>query len=432
MYMKSSGLAAGLFAILLSSSSAIAQGGLPPPEATDPLTLGTMAGFPPLPEKRVVLGNVLQYPNARWAYHHMRELAPSKQVHRGAEAPTTLEEALVDLDAVRFDDGNGGETSIADWQRSTYTDALLVLHRGKIVYENYYVGMRPREPHSLWSLSKSIVGLLTTLLIEDGTIDGEATLAHYVPDLGGTAWGNATVQQTLDMTTAADYTEDFRDPKSGIFQYLFAANLIPPPADYPGPRTLYDHLVTVRGNGQHGAAFAYKTVDTEALGWVLRRASGKSLTALVEERIWSRIGAESNAYYLVDPIGTEIASVGFNATLRDLARFGEVLRNNGRHNGEQVIPAGVLAEIRGGADREKFKAAGQEARAGYSYHNQWWIPHDADGTFEAKGLGGQQLHVNPAAELVIVKFSSHPVGETVFTHRIDRAAFIGIAAALAR
>ncbi len=430
MRMKPSGLAAGLLAILLSSTSAMSQSALPPPETTDPVTLGTMVGFPPPPDRQVVLGNVLQYPNARWAYHHMREVAPTKQVYRGGDAPADLNERAADLDAVRFSDGNGGEISIADWQRSTYTDALLVLHRGNIVYENYHVGMLPRQQHSLWSLSKSLVGLLTTLLIEEGAIDGDATVSQYVPELAGTAWGDATVQQTLDMTTAVDYKEDFRDPKSGIFQYLFAANLIPPPPDYPGPRRLYDYMGTVRGGSEHGAAFAYKTVDTEALGWVLRRASGQSLATLLEERIWSRIGAEADGYYLVDPIGTEIASIGFNATLRDLARFGEMLRNDGMHDGRAVIPASVVAEIRRGADRGKFKAAGQEARAGYSYHNQWWIPHDEDGSFEAKGLGGQQLHINPAAEMVIVKFSSHPVSETLFTHRVDRAAFAAIAAAL--
>ena len=432
MRVKPFGLAAGLLAILLSSTSVMSQGALPPPETTDPIKLGTMAGFPPPPDRQIVLGNVLQYPNARWAYHHMREIAPTRQVYRGADAPAVLAHAPAELDALRFNDGNGGEIDIAEWQRSTYTDALLVMHRGTVVYENYHVGMLPRQPHSLWSLSKSFVGLLATMLIEDGVVDRDAAVAHYVPELAGTAWGDATVQQTLDMTTSADYTEDFRDPKSGIFQYLFAANLIPPPPDYPGARRLYDYLASVRGSGGHGAAFAYKTVDTEVLGWVLRRASGKSLATLLEERIWSRIGAEADAYYLVDPIGTEIASIGFNATLRDLARFGEMLRNDGMVGGEEVIPAGVVAEIRKGGDRDKFKAAGQEARAGYSYHNQWWIPHDDDGAFEAKGLGGQQLHVNPAAGLVIVKFSSHPVGETLFTHRVDRAAFAAIATALSR
>jgi CubicO group peptidase (beta-lactamase class C family) len=166
------------------------------------------------------------------------------------------------------------------------------------------------------------------------------------------------------------------------------------------------------------------------VGWVLQRVSGKSFAELVSERIWQRIGAEQDAFVWVDPKGAQVTSIGFSATLRDLGRFGEMLRQNGRINGEQVMPAAVIEEIRKGADREKFKASGQLERFGYSYHNHWWISHDAGGSFEAKGFNGQHLHVNPAAELVIVKLSSHPVGNTIFTHEQDRRAFEAIKAAV--
>jgi CubicO group peptidase (beta-lactamase class C family) len=116
---------------------------------------------------------------------------------------------------------------------------------------------------------------------------------------------------------------------------------------------------------------------------------------------------------------------------RDLGRLGETLRTAGRSGGRQVIAESVIAEIRKGADAEKFKANGQAMRAGYSYHNQWWIPHDRDGTFEMKGLFGQHMHISPAAELVIIiKLSTHPAGDTSFTHDIDRRAFAAIAAAV--
>jgi CubicO group peptidase (beta-lactamase class C family) len=116
---------------------------------------------------------------------------------------------------------------------------------------------------------------------------------------------------------------------------------------------------------------------------------------------------------------------------RDLGRLGETLRTAGRSGGRQVIAESVIAEIRKGADAEKFKANWQAMRAGYSYHNQWWIPHDRDGTFEMKGLFGQHMHISPAAELVIIiKLSTHPAGDTSSTHDIDRRAFAAIAAAV--
>jgi CubicO group peptidase (beta-lactamase class C family) len=123
--------------------------------------------------------------------------------------------------------------------------------------------------------------------------------------------------------------------------------------------------------------------------------------------------------------------VGVNATLRDLGRLGEMLRANGRFNGQQIVAPATIAELRKGADPAQFdKAPGTAMRAGYSYHNQWWVPHDADGTLEAKGLMGQHLHINPAAELVVVKLSTHPVPNTAFTHALDRQAFAALARAV--
>jgi hypothetical protein len=418
-------------ATLFAAAAAHAQApSLPPPEATDPVALGIMQGFPPAPDKTVRLGSVLKYPNGRWAFHHMRELGPTAAVWRGEGVASKLPTASRSLDGILFDDAEGRRISIADWQRSTYTDGLIVLHKGKVVYEQLYAGMLAREPHAMWSLSKSFTGLLATVLIAEGRLDPNALVSSYLPELKDSAWADATVQQTLDMTTGVQYTEDFRDSSSGIFQYLYAAGLLPAPANYAGPRTIPDYLQTVKKQGEHGAGFVYKTVDTEVIGWVLARVTGKSFAALLSERIWSKIGAQEDAYAWADPAGTQLASVGLNATLRDLARVGEMLRLDGRYNGQQVLPAAAVAEIRKGADPEKFKAANMPMRAGYSYHNHFWIPHDVAGTFEMKGLFGQHVHVNPAAGLVIVKLSSHPIGDTRFTHTLDRKAYAAIAAAV--
>lgn len=424
------------FALVCAALSCLAQPGraqplrLPPPEATDPVARGLMQGFPPPADKLVRLATVLQYPNARWAFHHLRELGPTAAIPRGPGRPSVLEAAPRDLGGLAFDDGQGGRTTLADWQRSTYTDGLLVLHRGRVVYEKTYVGMAATQPHALWSMSKSLTGLLATELIHEGVIDPAAPVVRYLPELQGTGWGDATVQQALDMTTGLQYSEDFADPASGLFQYLFAAGLVPAPPGYAGPRSVPDFLKTVKKAGEHGAGFQYKTVDTEVVGWLLQRVTGQPFATLLSERLWSRIGAEEDGYVWVDGTGTQLTSVGASASLRDLARLGEVLRLGGRQEGRQVVPAEVVAELRKGADREKFKAAGMPMRAGYSYHNHWWIPHDADGSFEAKGLNGQHLHINPAAELVIVKLSSHPVPNTAFTHGLDRQAFAAIATAL--
>ncbi len=416
--------------LVLAHGSHAQAPALPPPDATDPVTLQLMQGFPPAPDKTVRLATVLKYPNGRWAFHHLRELGPTTAVWRGEGAPSALPAALIELDGLGFADDKGGKTTLADWQKNTYTDGLLVLHRGKVVYERNYVGMQPHQPHVLWSMSKSLTGLLATELIQEGRLDPQAMVSSYLPELKDSAWGDATLQQMLDMTTGVKYSESFADPASGIFQYLIAAGLLPTPPNYAGPKALAEFLKTVKKEGEHGAGFQYKTVDTEVLGWLMQRVTGKSYATLLSERIWSRLGAQEDAFVWTDASGNQVTSVGVSATLRDLGRLGEMLRQGGRLNGKQVVSAATVVELRKGADPEKFKAAGQTMRAGYSYHNQWWIPHDADGSFEAKGLNGQHIHINPAAELVVVKLSSHPVPNTAFTHVLDRNAFAALAAAV--
>lgn len=418
-------------ALILNASVALAQAPQPlPPEATDPVKLELMKGFPPPPDKIVKLSSVLKFPNGRWAFHHMRELGPTAQVWRGDEKPSVLRDMSREMDTLKFEDDKGVGISLADWQRTTYTDGLLVLHKGAVVMQKYHSGMRAQQPHSLWSMSKSFTGLLATMMIKDGLIDPNALVTKYLPELKDSAWADATVQQTLDMTTGVAYNENFRDPSSGIFQYLHAAGLLPAPPTYTGPRTIPDLLVTLKKEGEHGAAFKYKSVDTEVLGWLLQRVTGKSYSTLLSERLWAPMGAQDDGYVWVDPIGTQISSVGFSATMRDLGRLGETMRMAGRYNGRQVIAESVIGEIRKGADIEKFKSSGQTMRYGYSYHNQWWVPHDRDGTFEMKGLNGQHMHINPKAELVIIKLSSHPAGDTSVTHNVDRRAFAAIASAL--
>ncbi len=413
--------------------SAFAQDGvpaLPRPETTDPVALGLMQGFPPPPDKLVTLATTTKFPNGRWAFHHLRELGPTVNVWRGAQPPSVLPSEPRDLDGVALADDKGQPITVAAWQKATYTDGLLVLHKGKVVYEKLYAGMAAEQPHAMWSMSKSFTGLLATMLIQDGTLDPNAAIAQYLPELATSAWGDATLQQTLDMTTGLNYHEVYTDPKSELFQYLFATGLIPAPATYGGPRSVPDFLKTVTKEGGHGAGFQYKSVDTEVIGWVLQRVTGKSFADLVSEKIWRGIGAEQDAFVWVDPRGAQVTSIGLNATLRDLGRFGEMLRNDGKAGGRQVVAKAVIDELRKGGDRDKFKASGQDIRAGYSYHNQWWISHDASGTFEAKGLNSQHIHINPAAGLVIVKLSSHPLGNTLFTHVLDRNAFAAIAKAV--
>jgi len=208
--------------------------------------------------------------------------------------------------------------------------------------------------------------------------------------------------------------------------------MLPRPPNYNGPMNIYDFLKTLKKGGEreHGAGFVYQTVHSEVLGWIVSRITGKHFADLMSERIWQKLGMAEDAYVMIDSVGTPLQGAGLCATARDLARFAEMLRRGGEYNGQRLIDKAVIDNLAQGGDQEKFKTSGMNFRPGYSYHNQWWILHNADGAYEASGIHGQMIHINPAAEMVVVKLSSHPVAGAGFTHALTLKAWAALAEAV--
>lgn len=385
----------------------------PDADASDPARLGWMVGSPPPPDRilRFDDGSYFRFPALRWSVSHFRQLMPTVNVSRGLGAPAPLPRALRDdIDGVRFQPLGSNRTMT--WQASlkaNYTDGIVVLHKGRIVYERYFGVLDPQGQHGAMSVTKSFVGTLAAMLVAEGTLDPSRRVAEYVPELASSAFGDATVRQLMDMTTGIRFSEDYADPDAEVWAHAAAGNPLPKPQDYTGPRSYYEFLQTVKPEGRHGAAFHYRTANTDALGWVLARVSGKSVAQLLSERIWSRLGAEQDAYMTVDSTGTPFAGGGLNTGLRDLARFGEMIRDNGFFNGSQILPAAAVADIRRGGDQADFAQAGYTLLAGWTYRDMWWITHNAHGAFAARGVHGQTIYIDPKAEMVIARFASHPV-----------------------
>ncbi|VVE90518.1 serine hydrolase domain-containing protein [Pandoraea bronchicola] len=379
---------------------------------SDPAPTEWMQGAPPSADRMVTLANGgFGYPRSRWSFSNMRRLLPTANVWRG-EGPVA---PLLPADGIQFSvseipftDMRGGTHKFSELMSLTDADGIIVLHRGRVVYERYAGVLRPHTPHAAMSVTKSLLGTLAEMLVEEGRLDPVAPVTHYVPELAGTAFDGANVRQLLDMTVAVKYSEKYADPSAQIWSYFRAVGVAPRPVGYVGPANLYDFLKALKRDGEHGAEFSYKTVDAEALGWVLKRATGESLADLVSEMIWRPMGAEQDGYFDIDSQGTECAGGGFNATLRDLARFGEVMRNNGRYNGHQIVPADAVSRIRRGGNRARFAKAGYETLPGWSYTSMWWVSHDDHGAFEARGIFGQAIYVDPRAEMTIVRLASGP------------------------
>lgn len=397
-------------------------------DASDPTVMGWMQGFPPAADKQVNGNNYLLFPRTRWSFSHIRELLPTANVGRGAGAVSSLPDARRDdIDDLQFQLADGSNMTWAQSLAANYTDGIVVLHRGQVVYEHYFGALQADRPHMAFSVTKSFIGTLAAMLIAEGTLDEQALVSSYVPELKDSGFGNATVRQVMDMTTAIRYSETYSDPTAEIWEYSRAGNLIPRPADYAGATSLYGFLQKVQPEGQHGEVFAYKTVNSDVLAWIVQRVTGSSFAELLQQRIWSKLDAEQDAYIVVDQIGTQFAGGGLNASLRDMARFGETLRNNGRFNGQQIVPEAVVADIRNGGDPAKFAAAGYATLPNWSYRNMWWVSNNAHGVFAARGIHGQTIYVDPKAEMVIARFASNPVAANGANDPISLPAYSALA-----
>ncbi|MGY3033978.1 CubicO group peptidase (beta-lactamase class C family) [Bradyrhizobium sp. USDA 4354] len=378
--------------------------------ASDPRELGWMRGAPPTDDKRITFesGRYLDFPQIRWSLSHMRELAATTNVWRGRGAPSSLErsERAAEIDALTFTDMNGLTRCFEEALYDTYADGIVVLHRGRIVYERYFGALEPHLPHACFSVTKSYAGTLTAAFVEEGVLDDKKAIPYYLPELRGTAWEDATLRQVMDMQVGLAHTEDYIDVNSGVHAYARATSWRP--AGYDGPQTLCDYLRTVRKEGAHGEVFAYKTINTEVMAWVMARVTGSSFAQLLEERLWAPLGCEEDAYIRVDSVGMPTAGGGLYASLRDLARFGELMRREGDWGGTQLIPASVVHDVQNNDHPIKFPYMGLNC----SYRSQWWVTHNELGAFEARGMHGQRLYVAPKAEMVIARFASHPMGSS--------------------
>ena len=402
---------------------------------SDPNAIGWMRGFPPPADKLIGQpdSNYFSFPKLRWTVCHLREFLPTKAISRGLGAPAPLPRAdgrdiASEIDAVKFKPvGSNAEMTWKESLAANYTDGMLILHQGRIVYEKYFGCLNETGKHGAMSMTKSMTGLLAEILVAEGKLNDKALVSSIVPELKDSAFGSATVRQVMDMTTALDFSENYSDPKAGIWVYSAAANPLPKPADYKGPVGYYAYLQTVQQKGTHGDAFGYKTVNSDALGWIIARTTGRSMADFFSDRIWSRIGAEQDSYITIDALGTPFAGGGLTAGLRDLGRIGLLMLNEGKLNAQQIFPAEAVKSIKAGGDKAAFEKAGFKSLPGGSYRGMWWVFHNDHGAFAARGVHGQTIYVDPTADMVIVRFSSHPQAKNAYIDPTSLPAYQAVA-----
>ena len=345
----------------------------------------------------VTLANWRRSPWNRWAFHHVSELVPVAMIPTDPTRAKPLPEDLVVPN--RLPDG----TSIDQVLRETETDGFLVLRDGALIYEWYANDFGADLPHIVFSISKSISAILAGILAGQGKLDPDAPVAQYLPEVAGSAYGDATVRHVLDMTVSIDFEESYLDPNGAFARYREAMgwNPVGDPGKTPG---LHAFLTTLpRGRGPHGERFHYVSPNSDLLGWIIERAAGRPYAELLSDLIWRPMGAAHDATVTIDKAGAARSAGGICTTLRDLARFGEMLRLGGKG----IVPPAWIDDILQNGDRDAWTRGDMATMLPQGrYRSQWYLTGNAHGAWSAIGIHGQWLYIDPAEKLVIAKFSS--------------------------
>jgi CubicO group peptidase (beta-lactamase class C family) len=411
--------AAALPITVMNASAGVAQNTpVLDAEASDPVRMGWMVGTPPPADKIIGLedGGYRTFPKTRWSFSNWRQFVQSVPLRRGATPIHVFPRAdRADIDALTFIPIGG--TQPMSWKDSlaaNYTDGIVVLHKGWIVYERYFGVTTADSQHIAYSVTKSFIGTIAASLVAEGKLDPEKPVTAYVPELAASGFADATVRQVMDMTTAIAFEEAYTNPNSSIARYAVAGRAAPRPPGYEGPDGFLAFLPTIGKQGEHGERFTYRTANTDALGWIVARAGGAALRDQLEARFWSMLGMEQDAAIQVDAQGTPFGGGGLMPALRDMARFGEMMRLGGKWQGKQIVPAASITDIsKGGGKAEFAKNGAYPTLPGWSYRNQWWVSHNAHGAYMARGIHGQAIYIDPTAAMVIARFASHPVAGNV-------------------
>lgn len=282
------------------------------------------------------------------------------------------------------------------------------------------------------SCTKSYIGVLVGIAVDQGWIDLDTPIERYLPQLSDTGFAGGTVQQHLDMSVGVAFDEDYADPNAAINHMDYAIGWRPAPEGYAGPDSLVKFLQGLKGSVYtHGSHFDYRSPISDVLGLLLESVSGQRIAELLMQRLWQPLGCEWDAYITVDGQGQALADGDLCTSLRDLARCGQMMLDNGEVAGRQVVPTAWVASCRYGdaACFASWRASAFVERAPNGhYRNQWWCRERTRGVLLASGMHGQALYIDPVAQLVIAKFSSQPQARDTEIFNLQFALFETIAA----
>ena len=284
-----------------------------------------------------------------------------------------------------------------DWDVARYMDAMrtsgiLILKDGKVVLERYGLDRGPNDRWTSFSVAKSVTAILAGAALKDGYIKSlDDPVSTYVPEMKGGSYDQVSARQLITMTSGVKWNEDYTDPNSDVAKVGFKV-------EEPGVNPVVSYMRKLPRESAPGEKFVYKTGETDLAGIVISKAVGKPLSQYLSEKLWAPYGMEQDAVWMVDVAGHERGGCCMSMTLRDYARIGQFMLEDGVANGQRVLPEGYMADA--SALHVKFD---QGLYTGYGYF--LWL---VEGGYEAAGIFGQNIIVYPGEGLVIAINSAWP------------------------
>lgn len=320
---------------------------------------------------------------------------PISAISRGPET-WALEQAPRDITQVRYTH-KGQTRTVAQYLRTTETDAVVILHDGRVAAEFYANGYSASQPHQPWSVTKSFVSTLVGIALDEGRIASLGDpVERYIPELARTAWAGTTIRNILEMESGIEWDEENLDLKQNHQVLQWRDVWLDYISNGRAGRDRNEFLMTLRRVAPQGTAFHYNSGNTQVLSWLVESVYGRSFTDILSEKLWRPMGMEADASIITDRHGRAIASQGLYSVARDLARFGQLFHNGGRTpDGRQIVSEAWV--------REATDLAGPENMSGGEYAYQWWRNEADPAGFSAVGFQGQFVSVSPGACTVGVR-----------------------------
>ena len=293
----------------------------------------------------------------------------------------------------------GDKMNSVDFMKDSRATGLMVIQNDTVVFEQYYQGNQDTTKNISWSMAKSFLSALIGIAVHEGLIKSlDQTVDEYCPILKGSGYEGVTIKNTLQMSTGIGFNEDYGDFFSDINRWG---------RGFAMGKSQDEFAATLKNERPQGTYNHYVSINTHVLGMVLTKATGKSVTAYMQEKFWTPMGMQDDAYYVVDKNKMEGVLGLLNATLRDYAKMGSLYLNEGKFNGKQIVSADWVRSSVTPDAPHLMPGENNVSTNIYGYGYQWWIPASDEGEFMAQGVYNQNIYINPTTKTVIVKLSAN-------------------------